>query len=472
MPRTSRLTEWVAFAVVMAWGLYQCFWNLAGPNVSADEPIYVDAGWDYLHGDIADNQEHPPFAKYLMGLGQLAFGQGLLTGRSIAALAAFATGVVLYFWLRREIGWVGALAAAGFWLLLPHGVITNVRLDRLALLEPFMVLFAVVAFAAVWQWFRGRPWWWLVVAGTSMAFSVTSKVSSAVLIPVLLVFVALRRPWRRGLAGLALFCGVGAVVGLLVYLPVGLFDSVRYMLDFQSQHDATGHLIAVAGVAYTFPPWWSNLWFWFDGMGVVPVLVVLVGTVASVFSRRWALLGMLGSAIALLLVFYLLVSDVALGHYYYAWVWLFCAAAGVGVAELLRPKTSRVLLSVTRIGAVLLLAVAVVCGVWTSAVIAGQRASGMALVLPELESLGIDEGDIYVAGMAPWEFVYPIEGRWTTELDDPDIVAFALKDQVRFPLDAALTAELEERAGELDRFTIDDVTLYVVKEAERPVPAG
>lgn len=469
----------------MAWGLYQCFFNLAGPNTSADEPIYVEAGWNYLHGDSTMNQEHPPFAKYLMGVSQLLFGQGVLAGRIAAATAVFAGGIVLYFWLRREAGWIAAIAAAGFWLVLPHGVQTNVRLDRLALLEPFMVLFAIAAFAAAWQFLRGRSWLWLALSGAAMAFSVTSKVSSAVLIPALLLIIALpctmrlgtvRRSVKEVLLGLLLFGGVLGAVAVVVYFPVGLFDSIDYMLRFQSQHDVEGHLITVAGTAYYFPPWWSNLWFSVEGMGVAPVVVLLAGGVASVFSplvdrTRWALIAVLATAIGCLWLFYLVISDVALGHYYYAWVWLFCVAAGLGVDVLLRPRANQSgswprAIQFARVAGVLLLALAVACGAYASTVIAQQRASGMALVLPELEQEGIDAGDVYVAGMAEWEYVYQLDGRQTLDLNDPEIVAFALKDQVRFPLDPALTALLEARASELDRYTIDDVTLYLVRAAE------
>jgi hypothetical protein len=308
-----------------------------------------------------------------------------------------------------------------------------------------------------------------------MAFSVTSKVSSAVLVPALLLVIVLRFTARRSvkevLLGLLLFAGVVGAVAVLVHLPVGLVDSLDYMLRFQSQHDAEGHLITVAGTAYVFPPWWSNLWFTVEGMGLAPVVVLLAGGAASVFSPllvkgRWALLVVLAAAIGCLWLFYLVISDVALGHYYYAWVWLFCVAAGIGVDVLLRSKSVRIVTEITRIAGVLLLALAVACGAFASTVIAGQRASGMALVLRELADEGIAAGDVYVAGMAEWEYVYQLEGRQTLDMNDPDIVAFALKDQVRFPLDPALTALLEARASELDRSTIDDVTLYIVRASE------
>nr|WP_181025651.1 hypothetical protein [Rathayibacter rathayi] len=56
------------------WALFQCFGNLSAANVFSDEPVYLAAGWDYLHGDVSANREHPPVAKYLIGLAQVLLG--------------------------------------------------------------------------------------------------------------------------------------------------------------------------------------------------------------------------------------------------------------------------------------------------------------------------------------------------------------------------------------------------------------
>ncbi|GAA2242125.1 glycosyltransferase family 39 protein [Herbiconiux moechotypicola] len=464
--RGGRALEWWAFAIVMAWGAYQCFWNLAGANMGADEPVYVQAGWDYLHGDVSSNQEHPPVAKYLMGLTQTLFGHGLLSGRVTAAVAAFAVGLVLYFWLRRELGWVGALAAAGFWLVLPHGMPGSVRLDRMALLEPIAIFFAVAAFAAAWQWMRGRAWWWLALSAAAMALSVTSKVSSAVLVPALLLVVVLRRRLVPVLLGIGLMAVVGLAVAVAVYWPVGLGDSIAYMVRYQSEHDLQGHLTTVAGVAYQFPPWWSNLWFWFDGMGVLPVLVLLAGSIASLWSRRWALLGVMAAAVGGLWLFHLVIADVSLSHYYYAWVWPFCVTAGAGIGALFAVGRRRTTRAVAHGTAAVILTAALVCGVYTSAVVAQERASGMALVLGVLNDRGLGAGSVYVGGMAEWEYTYLLGGRQSTDPDDPAVVAFALKDQVRFPLDPALVARLDEHPETFERLEIDDVTLYLVRADE------
>ena len=81
----------------------------------------MTAGWDYVHGDFTQNLEHPPTAKYLYGLAQLVFGQGILGPRLVVSLMAFAAGIILLLWLRTEVGWWAGLAAAGVWWITPRG---------------------------------------------------------------------------------------------------------------------------------------------------------------------------------------------------------------------------------------------------------------------------------------------------------------------------------------------------------------
>jgi hypothetical protein len=456
-----------AIAVVaVVWSVYQAFWNIGAANLNADEPVYLTAGWAYVHGDFSVNREHPPTAKYIIGFAQLIFGQGELAGRIAVAVSVIAGGVILYFWLRREIGWAGALFATLAWTLLPHGVSSGVRIDRFALLEPFMVFFAIAAFAAAWRWFRTRSWLWLCVSAIAMALSVTSKVSTAVMIPAILILPLLEKRVRDALLGALVFIGVFCVVFVLVYLPMGIRSAIVYMLQFQAEHNADGHLVVVAGVATTNPPWWANLLFSVEGIGIAATVVLLGGTIAAFWRRPAALTIYLTVGIGLLWAFYLVFSSVALPHYYYVWVWLFCALAGIGLSVLIRAKRTPRRTLITRILAAAMIALALVCAIWTSVAIANERAMGMALVVPTLDERGVDQGEILVSGMAGWEFSPYLEHRETTDLANPDIVAIAMKDSERFPEAPELKALLEAHADEYDRVVLDDVTLYIARDAE------
>ncbi|GLK18702.1 hypothetical protein [Herbiconiux flava] len=474
--RALRWTRIAAVVVVFGWAVYQAFWNLGAANYNSDEPIYVEAGWAYVHGDFSANREHPPTAKLLIGLAQLVLGEGAPAGRILVAVTVLLGGLVLYLWLRREIGWAGALFASGAWMLMPHGVTSGPRLDRFAVLEPFMVFFALCAFAAAWQWFRLRsraertsgtrpwlPWVWLVVSAIAMAFSVTSKVSTAVMIPAILLLPLLARRVRDAVIGAVVFVAVFGVVAVGLYLPMGIRSAVTYMLQMQSEHNAAGHLVVVAGVATTDPPWWTNLLYSVEGMGIAASAVLVVGLIAAFWLRPPALTLYVFGGMALLLVFHLFVSRVMLSHYYYVWVWPACVLAGIGVAVLL---ASRVRL--LRLLAGLLVVVAVGSSLWVSAVIANERAVGVALVLPSLEAEGVPDGDVLVGGMAPWEYSTYLEGHWTTDPADPDIVAVATKESLRFPVDPAVEAVVDDDAAE--ELVLDDVTLYILDETPATAP--
>ncbi|SDZ50476.1 ArnT family glycosyltransferase [Herbiconiux ginsengi] len=471
-----RALQPVLTTLVGMWALLQAFGNLAAANVNADEPVYVTAGWAYVHGDFSANVEHPPTAKLLMGVAQVIFGQGVLSARVAAGLCAIAGGILLYVWLRPEVGWVGALCGAGAWLLLPHGVTSGVRIDRFGLLNPFMVVFAIAAFAAGWRWFRRRSWGWLCVSAVCMGLSITSKVPSAVMIPAIILSPLLERPTRpvagrlrTVLVSALVYSAIVAVVVVVVYLPAGLAHSLGEMIRFQLAHDEAGHLVVVGGVATTHPPWWANLLFSVEGMGLPAATVLAVGAVAAFFGADRALPTLLVGAVLLEWMFQFAVSSVALPHYYYDWVWLFCVLFGVGTAALLRigcrdgpagggHTVARALVAASVV-------VALGSAAWTTVAIANERARDMALVLPTLDRLGVGSGGILVAGMAEWEYQPYLDGREVTTPGTPGVVAVATKESLRFPIDPAVRALIDAPASRFRRLELDDVTLYVDEHA-------
>jgi 4-amino-4-deoxy-L-arabinose transferase-like glycosyltransferase len=77
------------------WGLYVAFWNITSRPIVSDESIYTSAGFAYVNGEFELNREHPPTAKYIIGLFQLAFGPGLESARLAAATIGVLTGLVI-----------------------------------------------------------------------------------------------------------------------------------------------------------------------------------------------------------------------------------------------------------------------------------------------------------------------------------------------------------------------------------------
>ncbi|MFB2599566.1 ArnT family glycosyltransferase [Herbiconiux sp. P17] len=476
-PGPPRALEPVLVALVGLWAVFQAFGNLGAANYNADEPGYVAVGWAYVHGDFSANTEHPPTAKLLMGVAQLVFGPGVISARIAVGLCVLAGGAILFAWLRPEIGWIGALCAAGAWLLLPHGVANEVRIDRFGLLDPFMVVFAIAAFAAGWWWFRRGSWGWLCVSAVCMGLSVTSKLPSVVMIPAILLLPLLERPTRPSptaarrvrtvILSALLYSAILTAVVVVVYLPAGLERSLGSMIRFQLAHGEAGHLVVVGGVATTHPPWWANLLFSVEGMGIAATAVLAVGAVAAFLGRPGALPLCLGIAVLLEWVFQFVVSSVALPHYYYAWVWPLGALFGVGTARLLRAGTR----TVARVVVVASVVVALGAAASASATIATDRARDMALVLPALDRLGVGSGGILVAGMADWEYQPYLDGREVTTPGTPGVVAVATKRSLRFPIDPAVRALLDAPGSRFLHLELDDVTLYVDESARLSPPA-
>lgn len=468
--RPASLARLCALLVVVVLGAYACFWNLAAQNVTGDEYIYVTAGWQYVHGDFAANREHPPTAKYLFGLAQLLGGQGALAPRILVGLLVLGVAAIIFFWLKREAGWWAGLASAAFWLLMPRANAGD-RIDRLALLEPVMMFFAVAALFAGWRWARTGKTWMLAVSGALLGASVTSKVSTIALVPAFLLlpylFTGLRR-WRPAVRANLIWLSVFVVTAVALYLPMGMRSAIGYMLKVQDGQNVNGHDIPIAGHIYRFAPWWGNFWFLAEGIGVAALVVIVVGVALAIWLRPDKLIAYLGAALLLLIVFYTIAARIALPHYYYAWTPLLVILAGLGyarVAQRLRRPVSVSLLAVAAL-------VALVAAVQFTVVVAQDRPTGIARVSDELRSHGVGDGPLLAVGMMPGVYVpYPA----LNISEDPSrgpFVAVVVGDDPRFHLDPTLKRLLKNERSRFTVITLDSLQLWVPHGLVEHGPTG
>lgn len=72
---------------------------------------------------------------------------------------------------------------------------------------------------------------------------------------------------------------------VLLYAPVGLGRGFLHMLEFQSEHGATGHTIRLLGHEYQLAPRWANFVYFAQGTSRWLVLVLVIGRVAAFVSR-------------------------------------------------------------------------------------------------------------------------------------------------------------------------------------------
>lgn len=449
-----------ALVVVGLWALFQCLWNLGGPNITGDEDIYVRAGWQYVHGDFTGNREHPPTAKYLFGLAQFVAGQGPTGPRVLVGLLTLAVGVVLFVWLRREVGWWGGLLAAALWWLTPRGG-AGPRVDRLALLDPVMTAFAVFAIVAAWWWIRSeRAWWAAPVSGVLMAVSVTSKVSTVVLLPAFLLLPFLFRAVRKGLVGGALWAVAFAITFVALYVPMGIRSAITYMVTFQEGQNTNGHPITIDGKIYTFAPWWASLQFMANGTGKVLLLVIVVGVLAALIVRFDRLVAYIGVAFLLIAGFYVVVAKIALPTYYTAWMPFLLVLAAIGLARLATVPPRWLTVPV-----VLVLVVAlVVPSVRLSQAVVRAHPTGIALLPGYLDREGVPDGPILFVAATPTLFRPYVGDLGSNRLDRGPYVAIVVGNDQRLPAPGAVTRLLREDRSAFTTTSLDGLRVYVPKD--------
>lgn len=469
-----------ALVVVVVVGLYVAYWNLGRQTEYVDEFTYAGAGWQYVHGTLSGNLQHPPTAKYLYGLVQLVLGEGVGAARVVAATASFGTGVVLFAWLRGPVGFWGALLAAGWWWCTPRAAAATwadvasgagVRIDRLALLEPLMVCFAVAAVAVAWhattreadggrgRW-RSAGWW--ALSGALFALSVTAKVSTAVVFLAIAALPALHRRWCAYAIGAPVAAVSFLVVFAAVYLPVGGVRAIRFMLAFQTAHDVHGHTTTLLGRQYQFAPWWANAARVVEGVGWPTVVVLVVGLLAAVVVRPDRLVAVLVIALAALVVFYC-TAQVALPYYYDAWMPWAIALAATGVvrtARLRPPWTTGV--------AVVAVALTVLPAAIVVRAVADSRETGYARLGAVLADRGVPSDDrILVAGSPRSAFSHWTGRRASTDAaargDFGVVVAGA---DARFPMRPALRRLLADEPSRFTAFRVDPLRVWVVRGDE------
>jgi len=168
----------------------------------SDQQIYALAGWFYIHGSdpVQVNPEHPPLAKYFIGLGEYA-----LYSAEAASLAAGLLAILAIFsFAARVLGnpFSGFVAAALF---------LNTQLFISYTTQPYLEVF-VLAILASGVWLLARIWSGegnttvqLVALAVVIGLGMAMKWSVIVLAAISLIFFfSIRRfDWLRKLLALA-----------------------------------------------------------------------------------------------------------------------------------------------------------------------------------------------------------------------------------------------------------------------------
>lgn len=212
-----------------------------------DEPMYILSAYSYVEtGDLSFNREHPPFAKYLMGLPllfldlelpqdyqsrpgiQMAFyahqpsGVHAHTILFLARLPGVLLGIILglyvFRWARLAFGPFAALAALALYALNP-----NILAHAVVASNDFaLTVFCFATVYHLWRWLTTDARASLAWCAITLGLAVGSKLTALMLLPVmgLVVLVTAIRRKRIALVGQAVLAGFAAL-GVLWLLYLG-----------------------------------------------------------------------------------------------------------------------------------------------------------------------------------------------------------------------------------------------------------
>src|SRR5215211_1388993 len=248
----------IVLATVLLLASYTTFVRLGDRDWESDEPIYRDAGLEYVSGNFSSNLEHPLLAKYILGITQVVLGSSEAQAVRIpAATATLLTGLVLFAFARRVAGyWTGVLALA-LWTISPLTLVFG----RLAFLDIFMVFFSTLALYLGWRWAESRSWRFATIAGVAIGLAAASHPVGILFLPAILLAGLLNLGVSRKFIFQSMLVGLAAAAtALATYIPTGsqTFSLIRYMFARQSEHGTEGHLVrlrASANRLATFHTW-------------------------------------------------------------------------------------------------------------------------------------------------------------------------------------------------------------------------
>ncbi|MGW0431531.1 dolichyl-phosphate-mannose--protein mannosyltransferase [Micromonospora sp. NPDC003197] len=287
-PFDARLDRrsWIATAVVVAIAAILRLVNLAHPKGKIFDEIYyaTDAHnlltrgfeWDEKNNTAA-YVVHPPLGKWMIALGEWAFGYNEF-GWRISAAVVGTLSVLLVVRVGRRLFQSTALGCAAGLLMALDGF--HLVLSRTALLDIFLLFFVFAAFGALVldrdarrrRWLRaveegldpsrpgraGRPPfslqgvpWWRLLAGVLLGCAVAVKWSALAFVLVFAVLVifwevgarrsaGVRRPWRDTFldeSGWLLLSGVLIIVTYIVSWSGWLLTDGGFYRGFRSDAD-------------------------------------------------------------------------------------------------------------------------------------------------------------------------------------------------------------------------------------------
>lgn len=290
----ERLTPWQMALILAALAELLFVVNLQQPTqLMFDETHYVPAARDIFGLVARANEEHPPFAKWLIGLSMAIFGDSPAGWRALSTVAGVATMLSIYAIALKLFGEVRTAATAAVLALLNQMLFVQARI---AMLDTYAAAFLFASIALlVWGHDR-RERRWLVAAGVALGLAIGCKWSALpYLAPLGLVVLWMRRSeWLR--AGLT-FGGAVLIAYLVSFVPAVFLASDPIKLDQIIPYQLRMFELQTRPLAehtYQSTPWqWPlitrPIWYLYEPVEGVQRGVLLIGNPAIMWGGLVAL---------------------------------------------------------------------------------------------------------------------------------------------------------------------------------------
>lgn len=296
-------TDLAIAALIALIGLAMFLWRITDPaKLDFDETHYVPAVRVLIDFAGQPNPEHPPLAKYLIGIGMGIWGDNPFGWRIMSALF----GALLVF--------AAVMAARWLFLSRPAAIMTGVLLlcsqtlfvlARIAMLDIFMASFLMLAFWMMAAGARtGLTRTRLAAAGLFLGLAIACKWTAAPLaLAALIAFLILRRrnpqpgavPLIEGLLWLGPFV---ALVYLFSFLPYMFLRQDAVSLGAIIPHQfAMLTLQSSPMAAHTYQSRWGQwvfdlrpIWYFYEPVAGIQRGVLFIGNPAICWGGLVALL--------------------------------------------------------------------------------------------------------------------------------------------------------------------------------------
>jgi len=218
------------------------------PLRTGDDALYENVSVLYINGSppLHHNPEHPPLAKYIIGLCMVHEIRSICPSIAVAA-GIGSLGYALYVL-------TGSVKASVVYIIATAFEPLFISLGMFNLLDPYMLLFTGLAVtAAVKEFMTGRPHW-LLVAGVLWGAAVASKLPSMYLFAGVLLWYSLVMKSRgKALTLLVTMITVftlSFIIDLKTYGVQGLLDHFRKMYVIMNVRHGFEPFLAINGLLY------------------------------------------------------------------------------------------------------------------------------------------------------------------------------------------------------------------------------